>query len=111
MIYSRELAEQLAVLWFQAPMVIAQRLQDMALSGGSARGSAEMNRMVDEKMAASAESAVALGAAMMKHGMHVASAVASGNSKAMSDASSHMTVAALAPYVKRVRANARRLSR
>ncbi|AFL52801.1 hypothetical protein ABIE78_001310 [Sinorhizobium fredii] len=105
------LASDLMALWFQAPMVIAARTQAMAFAAmtGSATDYAENNRMVTEKMAAVAESVVAANVAIAKEGMGLASAFAAG--KTVSDGHNRVTAAALRPYAKRVRANARRLSK
>ncbi|WP_018240078.1 hypothetical protein [Ensifer sp. BR816] len=101
------IARDLAALWFQAPMVIAARSQAMTLAAmtGSATDFAEASRMVTEKMAAAAESAVAVNIAMVKEGMGVTVG------KSVSGGHTRVTAAALRPYAKRVRANARRLAK
>ncbi len=108
----RSLASDLAALWFQAPMVIVARTQAMAMAAmtGSATDYAEASRMVTEKMAAAAECAVAANVALMKEGMNAAAAMAAGN-RASATGHNRIAAAALRPYAKRVRANARRLSK
>ncbi|WP_245458836.1 MULTISPECIES: hypothetical protein [unclassified Rhizobium] len=72
---------------------------------------AEINRMVSEKMMAAAESAVAVNAAMMQQGIAVltaASPTTSQSQRRIADAVAH---AAIKPYSKRVRSNARRLTK
>ncbi len=100
----RSLARDLVSLWFQAPMVIAARSQAMTLAAvtGSATDYVEASRMVTEKMAAAAESVVAANVAMAKEGIAVAIGKGGHN---------RVTAAALRPYAKRVRANARRLAK
>ncbi|MCA1494124.1 MULTISPECIES: hypothetical protein [Sinorhizobium/Ensifer group] len=104
------LARDLTALWFQAPLVIATRTQAMAMAAmtGSAADYAEASRMVTEKMAAAAECAVAANMALMKEGMNAAAAIATGG-KAATAGRNRVAAAALRPYAKRVRANARRL--
>ncbi|WP_085025401.1 hypothetical protein [Ensifer aridi] len=108
----RSLASDLAALWFQAPMVIAARTQAMAVAAmtGSATDYVEASRMVTEKMAAAAESVVACNVALAKEGMGAAAALALGK---IGRGAGHKRIAsaALRPYAKRVRANARRLSK
>jgi hypothetical protein len=108
----RSLARDLAALWFQAPMVIAARTQAMAVATmtGSAADYAEASRMVTEKMAAAAECAVAANAAFMKEGMSAAATIAAGK-RAAAAGHKRVAAAALRPYAKRVRANARRLAK
>ncbi|WEX76104.1 hypothetical protein PYH37_004375 [Sinorhizobium numidicum] len=105
------LASDLAALWFQAPMVIAARTQAAAVAAmtGSATDHVEASRMVTEKVAAIAESVVAANVAMIKEGMGMAVALAAG--KTVSGGHDRVTAAVLRPYAKRVRANARRLSK
>lgn len=106
----RSLARDITALWLQAPMVIATRTQAMAMAAmtGSATDYAEASRMVTEKMAAAAECAVAANLALMKEGMNAAAAIATGR-KAPKAGHHRVAAAALRPYTKRVRANARRL--
>jgi len=108
----RNLAGDLATLWFQAPMVIAARTQAMTMAAmtGSAVDYAEASRMVTEKMAAAGECAVAANMALMKESMNAAAAMAAGK-KSSAAGHKRITAAALRPYAKRVRANARRLAK
>jgi hypothetical protein len=105
----RGLSNDLATLWLQTPVVIAIRLQQMwmdALTGNV--NAAEMNRMVSEKMMAAAESAVAVNAAMMQQGFAALTSAGATSQRSIVDAVTH---AAIKPYSKRVRSNARRLSK
>ncbi|MBB3566551.1 hypothetical protein [Rhizobium sp. BK491] len=105
----RGLSNDLATLWLQTPVVIAIRLQQMwmdALTGNV--NAAEMNRMVSEKMMAAAESAVAVNAAMMQQGFATLTSAGTTSQRSIVDAVTH---AAIKPYSKRVRSNARRLSK
>ena len=106
MFFSADLLDEFASLWFQAPMVISSRLQDFALSGGSP----EVSRMITEKLSAATESVMAVNVAMVKEGMIAATALATGTCAGLAGSSDRVAVAALKPYGKRVRANARRLS-
>ena len=110
MFFSADLLDEFASLWFQAPMVISSRMQDFALSGGSATGAAEVSRMITEKLSAATESVMAVNMAMANEGMIAATALATGTCAGLAGASDRVAVAALKPYGKRVRANARRLS-
>ncbi|WP_440981704.1 hypothetical protein [Shinella sumterensis] len=91
-------------LWLEAPLVIAMRCQEMGMAAltGSTQNTAEMTRMVTEKMAAAAESAVAANFALAKAMMTAASPESTARA---------VSQAALKPYGKRVRSNMRRLSR
>ncbi|NLS15631.1 hypothetical protein HGP16_03545 [Rhizobium sp. P40RR-XXII] len=106
----RGFSNDLATLWLQSPVVIAIRLQQMwmdALAGNV--NAAEMNRMISEKMMAAAESAVAVNAAMMQQGIAVLTASPTSQSQRhVADAIAH---AAIEPYSRRVRSNARRLTK
>jgi 3-oxoacyl-ACP reductase-like protein len=108
------LARDLASLWFNAPMVIAIRTQamGMAMLTGSTGDIAEFNRMVTEKTDAAAESAMAINASIAKHGLAAATAMATGR-KPASGAKTAGKIAheAIKPYSKRVRANAKRLTK
>lgn len=108
----RSLARDLASLWFQAPMVIAARSQAMTIAAmtGSATDYAESSRMVTEKMAAAAESVVAANMSLVKEGIGAAAAVAGGRVRPEA-AHKRVAAAALRPYAKRVRANARRFAK
>ncbi|MEZ0004619.1 hypothetical protein [Sinorhizobium fredii] len=108
----RSLARDLASLWFQAPMVIAARTHAMAVAAvtGSPTDYVEASRMVTEKMSTAAESVTACSAALVKEGMGAATTLATGRIKKGSGRK-RVAAAALRPYAKRVRANARRLAK
>lgn len=109
MLPSRRLSHDLATLWFQAPLVVAIRMQEMAtvmISGGTGN-IAEFHRMVTEKMAAAAESAMA--ANLQIYGQWVSTMTATARSSRR--AADAVAGSAVKPYSKRVRSNARRLSK
>jgi hypothetical protein len=110
---NRGLGRDLISLWFEAPMVIAMRTQAAAMemmTGGS-KSSAEFNRMVTEKMAATAESMVALNLAFVQQAVDASFAMASGRKPASAGRTAEkIAEAAVKPYSKRVRSNVRRLS-
>jgi hypothetical protein len=108
MFFSAELLQEVASFWFQAPLVMSSRLRDLSISPGSA---AETNRMVTEKLSAAAESFVALNTAIVKEGIDAVASLATGSCSSVMDASDRLAVAALKPYGKRIRANARRLAK
>jgi hypothetical protein len=108
MFLSAELLQEVASFWFQAPLVMSSRLSNLSLSPGS---TAETNRMVTEKLSAAAESFFALNTAMAKEGIAAATALATGSCSSVMGASDRLAVAALKPYGKRIRANARRLAK
>jgi hypothetical protein len=86
------LSAQTALLGWEAQRVIALRL--MRIAGGGARGQAEAQRMVTEKLAAAVEAQAVLASSAIEGG------------------SSHRAgKKMLDVYGKRVRANRRRLSR
>ncbi len=111
---SSSLTNDMLSLWFQAPLVIAMRCQSMgftALTGG-AHDSAEMNRMVLEKAAATFESATAINTAMAKEGLALFRNLGPGRQSLLTGRSGEaLAAAALRPYAKRVRSNNRRLNR
>lgn len=100
----------LTALWLEAPLVIAARTQAMTIAAltGSTGQCVEANRAVTEKMAAAAESVVAANMALAKESIAAAAALAGGRSRTTAGAK-RVAAAALRPYGKRVRANARRL--
>lgn len=112
MFFSVDLLTEFASLWFQAPMVMSSRMQDLAVSGmsGSSAGPAEVGQMITEKLSAVVESAMAVNLAMVNEGMLAATALATGTCAGLSGASDRVAVAALKPYGKRIRANVRRLT-
>lgn len=110
---SRRLADDLATLWIQAPMVIGIRLSQMwmtALTGGRV-DTAEFNRMITEKMAAAGESVIATNMAMAEENITAMAAMATGRSTSSHRAADSIARAAVKPYSKRVRSNVRRLSK
>jgi hypothetical protein len=113
MFFSTDLLDEFASLWFQAPMVMSSRLQDLAVSGlnGSTGGPADVGQMINEKLSAAVESIMAVNMAMVTEGLIAATALATGSCGGLAGASDRVAVAALKPYGKRVRANARRLSK
>lgn len=108
---SRSLRLDTATLWFEAPFVMALRMQQMQLAAlaGKTHDAAELNRMVSEKMAAAAESALAVNMAIWRNAMDNTLRMMTG-SRTLPGAAA-LTTAALKPYAKRVRSNARRLAR
>lgn len=110
---SSRLSNDLATLWFQAPMVIALRTQQMwmaAMTGGTMKAT-EINRMVSEKMMAAAESAVAANIVMTQQNLTAMAAMAAGGTTSSRRATDAVARAAVKPYSKRVRSNVRRLTR
>ncbi|MFD1697055.1 hypothetical protein [Roseibium aestuarii] len=110
----RTLAGDMASLWFQAPLVIGMRCGAMATAAltGKAQDGAEMNRMVMEKASASVEGATAFNLALARQGLAAFHDIAFGRQPtAQARAGEALAAAAMAPFAKRVRANARRLSR
>jgi hypothetical protein len=99
-----------ATLWFDAPFVIALRLHQMQLAAmtGKTQDVAELQRMVSEKVAAAAESGMAVNLALWKAALDGTMRLMTGSGSGHGTA---IAAAALKPYGKRVRSNARRLSR
>ncbi|MFB2551744.1 hypothetical protein [Ensifer soli] len=113
MFASAALMQEMSALWFTAPMVIATRTQEMMMAAmaGRSSDSKEMHRMVTEKLAAAGESIVAFNMAVAAESMTFCLAVATGRMAGLDATANRLAVAALKPYGKRVRANARRLSK
>lgn len=112
-IWNQGLVHDLTSLWFQAPMVIAMRTHalGMAMMTGSTKEAAEFSRMVTEKAAAAAESAMALNISLAQQSVAAATAIATGRKPASAaTVAKKATHAAVKPYSKRVRSNAKRLS-
>jgi hypothetical protein len=112
-VLNQGLASDLASLWFNAPIVIAMRTRAMGMAAitGSTKDMAEFNRMVTEKAAAGAESAMALNLSIAKRGMAAATAMATGRKPTSgARAAGRIAHAAIKPFSKRVRANAKRLT-
>ncbi len=108
MTVNADLIAEFASLWFQAPMVMSSRMKELAASPMA--GGVELNRMITEKLAAALESVMAVNVAMVAEGVTATAALATGTCTGMVGAAERVAVAALKPYGKRVRANARRLS-
>lgn len=113
-ILNQGLASDLASLWFNVPIVIAIRTQAMgvAVATGSTKEMAKFNRMVTEKAAAAAESAMALNLSIARQGMAAAAAMPTGRKPTSgAKAAGRIAHAAMKPFSKRVRANAKRLTK
>jgi hypothetical protein len=108
---SRSLRLDTATLWFEAPFVMALRIQQMQLAAltGKTQDAAELHRMVSEKMEATAESAIAVNMAMWRNALDNTMRLMTGGRALPGGAA--VASAALKPYGKRVRSNARRLAR
>ncbi|MDO9418727.1 hypothetical protein [Pararhizobium sp.] len=113
MFFNTKLMEEMSVLWFQAPAVASARMQTMTMSAmtGGLQDPREMTRMISEKFAAVAESFEAMGQAMLSEGMGASAAMASGKCGMLEGAAGRVASATIEPYVKRVRANASRLTK
>lgn len=107
----RRLRKDASTLWFEAPFVMAMRIHDMQMAAltGRSQDTAEMNRMVAEKVMATAESAVAVNMAISRAAFGAAMQMMTGGRPSVEKAGEAIAAAALKPYGKRVRANARRL--
>ncbi|WP_106752070.1 hypothetical protein [Pannonibacter carbonis] len=109
---SKQFTNDLASLWFQAPLVIAMRTQAMMLAAatGSTRENAEMGRMIGEKAAAMVEGTLAAQQAMALQATRAMTQVALGRKPAALKPEP-IAHAAVKPFAKRVRANTRRLTK
>ena len=109
----RRLHKDAASLWFEAPFVMAMRIHEMQMAAltGRSQDAAEMNRMVTEKVMATAESAVAVNMAISRAAFGAAMQMMTGGRPSARKAGEAIAAAAVKPYGKRVRSNARRLSR
>lgn len=107
----RRLRMDTATLWFEAPFVIALRLHEMQLAAltGKTQDAAEFHRMVAEKVAATAESVIAVNMALWRAAFDNTLRLMTGGKASLGGTA--IASAALRPYGKRVRSNARRLSR
>ncbi|MBB4188123.1 hypothetical protein [Sinorhizobium terangae] len=107
----RRLRLDTATLWFGAPFVIALRVQEMQIAAltGKTQDLAELYRMISEKVAATADSFVAVNVALWKASFDNTMRMMMGGK--VSGHATAIASAALRPYGKRVRSNARRLSR
>ena len=112
--FSPGLTRDLTSLWFQAPMVIAMRSHAMAMAmmTGGTKDMAEFTRMVTEKAAATAESAMATNVAIAQETVAAATAIATGRKpKSAAKAAGKIGHAAVKPYSRRVKSNVRRLTK
>ena len=102
---SGKLSHDLFSLWFRAPVVIALRCQNWTanLAAGTAWTNPELHRMISEKAAAATESALAMNRALLRDGMTSFQRHWLGGQS--------IAAKGTRPYAKRVRANAKRLSR
>ncbi|MBD9372671.1 hypothetical protein IB238_08550 [Rhizobium sp. ARZ01] len=109
----RRLRRDTATLWFEAPFVMALRIQQMQMTAltGKTQDAAEIHRMISEKVAASAESVIAVNMALWRNAFGNALRLMTGGKAPLSPGGTAIASAALRPYGKRVRSNARRLSR
>lgn len=99
----------LMTLWFQAPMVMAARMGMLATtSTTSASSQAEVARMFSEKSAAAMESMLAMQFAI---GKEVMRSLTHPYLRSGPGAGNRVIAKSLRPYGKRVRANAKRLSK
>ncbi|QRM56956.1 hypothetical protein F3Y30_15690 [Sinorhizobium sp. BG8] len=92
---------------------MAMRIHSMQMAAltGTAQDTAEMTKMVSEKMAATAESAMAVNVALANAAFSAFMGAATGRMPKASKTGEKLAAAALTPYGKRVRSNARRLAR
>lgn len=104
---------ELATLGFVAPFVMASRMGGMWLNAftPTAAGHRENSRMVNEKFAAAGESAVAASNAFAREAMKAGTEMMTAGAKAGTINTDAILSASLKPYTRRVKANARRLSR
>ena len=93
-----------------APFVIGARMAGLMLDAQSARTQAESRRMVAEKMTASGQAATDAGFQMAREGLRMWGALALGRVPDLAGAADRTAGRLTAPYAKRVRANAKRLS-
>jgi len=99
----------LMTLWFQAPMVMAARMGMLATtSANSARLQAEVMRMFSEKSAAATEGMIAMQFAIGNEMLRALTRPAMPFDQGVGN---RVIAKSLRPYGKRVRANAKRLSK
>lgn len=119
--------KQITTLALAAPIVVAQRMSRMAVPGAasSAAGQRESHRMVSEKIAATTEAAIGVTAAVMRGNMNLATLLmrsclmpggspsrhATAFANLMRSTVADVSNSAVAPALRKVKANARRLSR
>lgn len=120
-------AKQIADLAITAPVVIAQRMSRLAVPGvqSSAAGKRESRRMVSEKVAASTEAVIGVTAAVMRANANFATMLmrswlrpagspyrnAGAFANLMRSAAADISSSAVVPALRKVKANAKRLSR
>lgn len=109
----RRLRTNAVTFWLEAPFVMALRLQQMQLAAltGKPQDAAELHRMVAEKVAATAESAVAVNVALSKAAFDTTINMMMGGRPSVSKTREAVVAAAVRPFGKRVRANSRRLAK
>ena len=110
----RTMRRDASSLMLEAPFVMAMRIHEMQVAAltGTAQNGPELTRMVSEKMAATAESMVAANIALTQAMMGAFFMGARAATPAsLAAAGEKVAAAALKPYGKRVRKNAKRLSR
>lgn len=100
----------LAAMAGVAPFVIGARMAGLMHDTQSARTQVEAQRMVAEKMAATNEAIMAAGFQLARESLRMWQALALGRIPDMTGATDRTASRATAPYAKRVRANAKRLS-
>lgn len=107
----RRLRLDTATLWFEAPFVMALRIQQMQMAAltGKTQDAAEIQGMVSEKIAATAESVVAVNTALWRTAFDNSLRLMTGGKISLGETT--IASAALRPYGRHVRSNARRLSR
>lgn len=98
--------------WLEAPFVMSLRLQQMQIAAltGKPQDAAELQRMVVEKLAAAAESAVAVNMALSKAAFDTTINMMMGEAPSVAKTREMVVAAAVKPFGKRVRANSRRLA-
>lgn len=95
-------------------MVIAMRCQAMGLAAatGKPQDTAEIGRMVQEKMTATAQAGMAVQAEMARQSIDAFWQLAFGGRPMMTRANSdRLSAKAVAPFARQVRKNARRLNK
>ena len=104
---------EMATLGFVAPFVIASRMTGMWLNAfnPTAAGRRENSRMVSEKLTAAGESALAVSDAVAREAMKAGAGMMTAGAKAGTINTDALLSASRKPYTRRVKANARRLSR
>ena len=78
-------------------------------TGSSASGRVELDRMVREKFEAAGEAVSAAGLQILRESLNPANAFKGGDFRQIAAAADRIASESLEPYVRRVRANAKRL--